>query len=82
MASETGRISVSLPHKKQVSLEAIAQTMDRSRNWIVNQAIDQYLDLHEWQSQRIKSRLEYAQSGKAKIFTSEDIDEIIKDFAL
>ena len=81
MASETGRISVSLPHDKQVSLEAIAQNLDRPRSWIVNQAIDQYLDLHDWQTQKIESRLQYARSGKAKTFSGDQVDKIIADFA-
>jgi predicted transcriptional regulator len=81
MASETGRISVSLPHNKQVSLETIAQNMDRSRNWIVNQAIDQYLDLYEWQTEKIKSRLKHAQSGDANVFPSQDVNNIIEGFS-
>ena len=81
MASETGRISVSVPHDKQVSLETIAQDMDRSRSWIVNQAIDQYLDLYEWHAEVIRSRLEHAHSGNAKVFSSKQVDKIIGDFA-
>jgi len=33
MASETGRMSVSVTPEKQQKLDAIASSLDRSRNW-------------------------------------------------
>ncbi len=33
MASETGRMSVSVTPEKQQKLDAIASRLDRSRNW-------------------------------------------------
>ncbi len=46
MASETGRMSISVAPEKQEKLYAIAQSLDRSRNWLVNQAIDHYLEIY------------------------------------
>ena len=80
MASETGRMSVAVPSDTQEKLDAIAAKEDRSRNWLVNQAINQYLDLYEWQTMRIQERLEHARSGKANFSSSKDIDELIENF--
>lgn len=65
MASNTGRMSVSVSPEKQARLDAIAANTDRSRSYIVNAAIDYYLDLYDWQTRRIEERLERAQSDEA-----------------
>jgi predicted transcriptional regulator len=66
MASNTGRMSISVPTDKQAKLDAIAANAGRSRSYIVNEAIDHYLDLYDWQTRRIEERLERAQSGEAR----------------
>jgi predicted transcriptional regulator len=35
-------------------IDAIAASMDRSRNFVVNQALRQYLETNAWQLERIK----------------------------
>ena len=45
MASNTGRMSISVPTDKQAKLDAIAANAGRSRSYIVNEAIHHYLDL-------------------------------------
>ena len=66
MASNTGRMSLSVPSDKQAKLDAIAANAKRSRSYIVNEAIDYYLDLYEWQTRRIEDRLARTQSGDAR----------------
>ncbi len=80
MASETGRMSVSVTADKQEKLDLIAQNLDRSRNWLVNQAIDQYLDLYEWQTKKIQERLDIASEENAIFHSSQDVDNIIEKF--
>ena len=53
-ASNTGRMSLSVPADKQAKLDAIAANAKRSWSCIVNEAIDHYLDLYEWQTRRIE----------------------------
>ena len=65
MASNTGRMSLTVAADKQAKLDAIAANARRSRSYIVNEAIDHYLDLHEWQTRRIEERLERTQSADA-----------------
>jgi predicted transcriptional regulator len=45
-------------------IDALANAMDRSRNYIVNQAIEQYLEANTWQMERIKSGIAATREGK------------------
>ena len=38
--------------------------MDRSRNYLVNQAIDQLLEIHAWQIERTKQGIKAADEGR------------------
>ena len=76
MASNTGRMSLSVPADKQAKLDAIAANARRSRSYIVNEAIDYYLDLYEWQTRRIEERLAGvagAQSGGARWIPHDEV---------
>jgi predicted transcriptional regulator len=80
MASETGRMSVSVTPEKQEKLDAIANSLDRSRNWLVNQAIDYYLEIYDWQTKRIQERLVIASGKNAQLHSSDEVDAIINKF--
>jgi len=30
-------------------LDQIAESLDRNRNWVINDAISKYIEMHEWQ---------------------------------
>ena len=49
---------------KVAEIDALAGAMDRSRNYIVNQAIEQYLEANTWQMQRISDGITSARDGK------------------
>ena len=51
---------------KVSEIDALASAMDRSRNYIVNQAIEQYLEANAWQMERISAGIEAARSGKVQ----------------
>jgi len=51
---------------KVAEIDALAGVMDRSRNYIVNQAIEQYLEANTWQMARIKDGIAAAHEGKVK----------------
>lgn len=51
---------------KVTEIDALAQAMDRSRNYIVNQAIEQYLEANAWQMERIAAGIEAARAGRVK----------------
>lgn len=49
---------------KVPEIDALAAAMDRSRNYIVNQAIEQYLEANAWQMERITTGIAAAREGK------------------
>jgi len=72
----TEAFSVRADSKKVKQLDRIAKQQDRSRNYLVNQAIDQLLELYAWQSERVKEGIKAADEGRfasdtnmAKIFS-------------
>ena len=73
IVSNTGRMSLSVPADKQAKLDAIAANARRSRSYIVNEAIDHYLDLYEWQTRKIEERLERTQSGDARWMPHDEV---------
>ena len=52
-------------------LDKLAKQQNRSRNFIVNEAIESFLELHTWQEQRIRSGIEaadqYRFAGKSEM---------------
>lgn len=60
----TEAFSVRTDPKKVRKLDKLAAQQDRSRNYLVNQAIDQYLDLLAWQDERIKEGIRAADAGR------------------
>lgn len=73
MTKQTQNLSVRLPREKKQKLEKIAAIMDRTRNWVIADAIDQYLDVYEWQTKYIKEQLRLVKSGKAKLIPNEEV---------
>lgn len=45
-------------------LDQLADSLDRSRNYLVNQAIEQYLDINAWQIQQISQGIKAADEGR------------------
>jgi len=63
-AMSTEAFSVRADSKKVKRLDRIAKQQDRSRNYLVNQAIDQFLELHAWQEERIREGIKAADDGR------------------
>ena len=47
-------------------IDALATASDRSRNYIVNQALRQYLETHDWQAERIEEGIADARAGRVR----------------
>lgn len=45
-------------------LDKLARQQERSREDIVNEAIDNFLELHSWQDQRVRAGIEAADQGR------------------
>ena len=63
----------------QKKLDDVAANFDRSRNWIINEAVEKYLDVYEWQEKRIKERLKKAEKG-GKFLSGDQVDKIVDSF--
>jgi predicted transcriptional regulator len=62
-----------IPQELLKELDRIAISMGRSRNWVFNEALKQYLDVHQWQKELIKQRLIESESPKAKFIGHNEI---------
>ena len=63
---ETAPITIRTAKATISEIDALATAMDRSRNYIVNQALQQYLDSNAWQIERIKAGLAAAREGRVR----------------
>lgn len=62
--AERNTFSVRLDPEKRQQLDRLAATMDRSRSYLVSQAIDQFLDYHAWKLDRVNEGLAAADRGE------------------
>ena len=60
----TEAFTVRSDSKKVKQLDKLASQMDRSRNYLVNQAIDQLLEIHAWQIEQTKRGIKAADEGR------------------
>ena len=49
--------------QKKKALDAIAADLDRDRSYVLNEAINNYLDVHQWQIEHIQKGLQQAEDG-------------------
>lgn len=75
---DKGSFSVRTDSNKVKQLDKLAKQMDRSRNYLVNQAIDQLLELHAWQIERTKEGITAADEGRFE--TEAEVDRIFKKY--
>ena len=61
-------ISFRLETDKKEKLDAIAASLDRDRSYLLNEAIDAYLEVHQWQIKHIREGIRQADAGE---FASE-----------
>ncbi len=45
------------------ALDQIAKSVDRNRNWLINEAIENYLELHRWQIEQIEKSIRHTEAG-------------------
>lgn len=62
----TEPITIRATRKTVSEIDAIAAAMERSRNFVVNQALQQYLETNAWQLDRIKQGMAAARDGRVQ----------------
>jgi len=61
---EKQTISFRLELDKVNALDALAETRDRDRTYLLNEAVTNYLDVQQWQLEQIGTSIRQADSGK------------------
>ncbi len=72
-------VSVRMPTEVQAGISSIAKQWDRSQNWVINQAIEQFLDLYRWQAAQIEKAVAAADAG-GRFYSSEEVEAMIDAF--
>ena len=72
---QTVSITFKTDQQKREALDQIAQDLDRDRSYILNEAINNYLDLYHWQVKQIEKGIEAAEAGDFS--TEEEIQAAI-----
>jgi len=57
-------VSIRIDEEKIEVLNELAKANKRDRSFVINEAIDLYLDMNEWQIERIKAGVKQADQGK------------------
>lgn len=73
----TAPITIRAAKETVTGIDAMAAAMDRSRNYVVNQALQQYLETNAWQIERIKAGMAAAREGRAR-----PADDVFGDIAV
>ena len=56
-------ITFRLDASKKKAIDAIATGVDRDRSYVLNEAVDNYLQTHQWQIEHIKEGVRQANAG-------------------
>ena len=56
-------MTVRVEPRMREKLDRIAEALDRDRTYVVNQALDAYVDVHQWQIAHIRQGLRQADAG-------------------
>ena len=57
-------VTFRLDAQRRKALDAIAAGLDRDRSYVLNEAISNYLEVHQWQAEHIKEGLHQANAGQ------------------
>ena len=64
MAEQTEPMTIRTDKKIVSEIDALAVALDRSRNYVVNLAVQQYLETNAWQIERIQAGIKDADAGR------------------
>ncbi len=57
-------MTVRVEPRTRKALDGIAASLDRDRTYVVNQALESYIDIHQWHLDHIRQGLREANAGK------------------
>jgi predicted transcriptional regulator len=76
--AETSRISFVTDANKRTRLDQIAVVFGTNLSAVINEALDQFLDLHEWQLKHIQEGVKGAKQGD--FATEEEGDAFFEEY--
>ena len=56
--------SVRMEEKKLERIDELAKATNRSRGWLINQAVDRYLEYEEWYLKAVEAGMEDIEAGR------------------
>jgi predicted transcriptional regulator len=60
---KTINVTCRIPEDKVALLDKLGAHYDRDRSYLVNQAVEGFLSMHEWQIQEVEKALKEAEAG-------------------
>jgi predicted transcriptional regulator len=57
-------VNFRLENNKIAALDRLAKSLDRDRSYLLTEAVDNYLELHQWQIEQIQEGIRQADAGK------------------
>lgn len=72
--------TIRIEDEKVDRIDGLAKTLSRSRSWIINQAIDQFLEYEEWFIQEVYDGLKEVERGE--VATQEEIVSIFRKWGV
>jgi predicted transcriptional regulator len=60
---EKQTISFRLPSEQVSALDALADSLDRDRTYLLGEAVQAYLDTQQWQLDQIRAGIQEAETG-------------------
>ena len=76
----TKSVTFRLDDDKLQVLDGLATTMDRDRSYLLNEAVENYIDLHQWQINEIRQAIAEADAGD--FATNEEVRAAFDAFRL
>jgi predicted transcriptional regulator len=65
-------ISIHVSDAKYQEISELAEQYDRSRSWIIGEALEPYLEHRRWMNEVTRKALDEIRSGKAKLVPHEE----------
>jgi predicted transcriptional regulator len=73
MAATAKNFNVRMPKDRISELEQLAKQVDRTRNWLINDAVRWYLEVQKEQIAEIEQRLAEIDRGEAELIPHETV---------
>jgi predicted transcriptional regulator len=70
---QTSTMTIRIPAKVKERLEALAKATDRSKAYLASRAIEEYLEIQEWQVKAIEKAVHEADSPDAQFIDHEEV---------